>query len=810
MRLRRFFSAISIALCSFSLFAQAEDEAAPAESHSPETLTICEALKQTTADSLVIEGDKLELRLDRQMRATGNASIRRGKQSITGDAIDYDLQNDELNVKGNASINVGNAKLTGPELRMRLSESIGEIKNASISIAKSSEPKKSQAASSNSEQFSKRLGNLQSPQIGGASTYSIATDANQEQNSLGSDSGLRSDLHSSNARGDAEAILFEGQDKKRLKNARYTTCEVGVDDWYIKAKELELNDYTESGVAKNAYIEFKGVPLIYTPWISFSFNNQRKSGLLAPTYGTTSKSGFELSVPFYWNISPNKDATMAVRALSKRGVQLQGEFRYLEDRYSGIDNVEYLPSDSLSGENRYYANLKHQHNLGKGWSAGYSIEKVSDDQYFSDLSTRIVTTSRINLPQQFNVDYADDIWRFNALAQKFQTLDQLSYPYERLPQLTLNGNNYFGDVNANLYTQLVAFDTNQNAPTRVTGTRFSIYPSISLPLTRSYGYITPKIGIHHTSYSLSNNPNNSNSQDRTVPIMSIDSGLFFDKDLKIANSNYTQTIEPRMYYVYIPNSKQANIPIFDTSESDLNFTSLFSENQFTGSDRINNANQLSLALTTRLIDTDTGEQRLSASIGQRYYFEDQKVSLPGATLRQSNSSDIIAGLNTNLKNHWDLNALWQYNTDDSSSVRTTLMSRYNPEPGKTLNLSYSYRRNNSSTLINNGLDQFDISGQWPLGKGWYGIGRANYSIRESQIIETLAGLEYDAGCWQARTVIQRVSTATADANYALFFQLELGGLASIGANPLSTIKRNIPGYVNTGLIPETYQQPYYE
>jgi LPS-assembly protein len=321
-------------------------------------------------------------------------------------------------------------------------------------------------------------------------------------------------------------------------------------------------------------------------------------------------------------------------------------------------------------------------------------------------------------------------------------------------------------------------------------------------MTQSYGYITPKVGVHHTSYSLNDDPNNQSSYDRTLPIVSVDSGLFFDRNFNIGNNAYTQTIEPRLFYVYIPESKQSNIPVFDTSESDLNFSSLFSENQFTGNDRVNNANQLSLAFTTRLIESDTGTQRLSASVGQRFYFADQKVALPNGTVRLNDSSDIIAGLSTNLKTRWNVDAFWQYNTDDSDAVRTTLTSRYTPEPGKTLNLSYSYRKD----LLN----QFDLSGQWPLGQGWYGIARANYSVREHQVIETLAGLEYDAGCWQTRTVVQRVSTATADANYAFFFQLELGGLASIGANPMSVIKRNIPGYVSTGLIPDTYQQPYYE
>ena len=752
-------------------------------------------------DGIVIDGDKLELHLDRKMRAIGNAAIHRGKQDAYGDIIEYDVQNDELHVIGNARIEVGNAKLIGPELRMRLSESIGEMRDASISMTKASESSLQQRRAISSETFSRQLGNLQSQQIG--SDTATLTDSSSIENQ--DSSALSAVPQSSKARGDAKAIFFEGQDKKRLTGARYTTCAADVDDWYIKASEIELNDYTDSGTAKNAYIEFKGVPLLYTPWISFSFNDQRKSGLLAPTIGSTSRSGFEVLAPYYWNISPNMDATLAARALSKRGMQLQGEFRYLEENFSGIDNLEYLPSDSLTNTTRYYANLKHQHVLGSGWSAGYSMEKVSDDQYFSELSTRIVTTSRINLPQQFNVDYANDTWRFNALAQKFQTLDGISYPYERLPQMTLSGNQYYGDVNANLYTQLVAFDTNKNAPITPTGTRFTVYPSISMPFNKPYGYVTPKFGIHHTSYSLNNVANNLESQQRTLPIFSLDSGLYFDRDFQIANRAYSQTVEPRLFYVYIPDRKQSDIPLFDTSESDLNFSSLFNENQFTGNDRINNANQLSFALTTRFIESSTGIQRLSASIGQRFYFADQEVALNYNNLssyRKNNSSDIIAGLSTHLKSNWNLDAFWQYNTNDSNSVRTTLTSRYNPEPGKTLNLSYSYR--------DKLLDQFDVSGQWPLGKGWYGIGRANYSLREKHVIETLAGIEYDAGCWQARSVMQRVSTATADANYALFFQLELGGLASIGANPLAVIKRNIPGYVSSGLIPDTYQQPYYE
>jgi LPS-assembly protein len=761
---------------------------------------------------IVIDGEKLELQLDRNMRATGNASIHQDKQDIFADSLAYDILNDELHAVGNVRIEVDNAKIVGPELRMQLSESIGEMRNASISMTNPVTSVLQKRNTASSETFARRLGDLQSQQLGSDDSYTSATGlpvSDYSTNTYNNPLTLNTAARSTKARGDAESILFEGEDKKRLLNARYTTCEAGVDDWYIKASEISLNDYTDTGSAKNARIEFKGVPLLYTPWISFSFNDQRKSGFLAPTIGSTSRSGFEALVPYYWNIAPNMDATLAARALSKRGVQLQGEFRYLEDNFSGTSNLEYLPTDSLSNETRYYANLKHQHKFGNGWSAGYSLEKVSDDQYFSEMSTRIVTTSRVNLPQQFNLDYVDETWRFNAIAQKFQTLKQDAYPYERLPQMTLIGNKYYDNVNANLYSQLSVFDINKNAPLnsitgqpRVTGVRSTLYPSISIPMSRTYGYVTPKLGIHHTSYSLTDDPNDQSSYQRTLPIFSLDSGLYFDRDFKIASRGYSQTLEPRLFYVYIPERDQSNIPIFDSSLADLNFSSLFSENQFVGNDRINNANQVSFALTTRFIESSTGAQRLSASIGQRYYFADQKVTLPGVEARKNNSSDIIAGISGQLKNSWIIDAFWQYNTDNSNSVRSTISGRYNPEPGKVLNLSYSYRQDS--------IDQSDISAQWPLGKGWYGIGRANYSFRESRIIETIGGLEYDAGCWQARTVIQRVSTATAEANYALFFQLELGGLASIGANPLKVIQRNIPGYVSAGLIPDTYQQPYYE
>lgn len=758
--------------------------------------------------AIEIEGDKLNLYLDRKMRASGNAIISKGDQKVYGDNIEYDVQNDELKVDGNVRINLGESEIRGPALKMRLSESIGEMRDASILL--------------NKKINTSALNDLKPRNDPNVYTQSKLLNA---QTSLTDDPRLYQDNYRepptpigqssidpkfSSSRGDAKAVLFEGQDKKRLKSARYTTCEPGVDDWYIKASEIELDDYTQSGTAKNASVEFKGVPLLYTPYLSFSFNNERKSGLLAPTMGSTSRSGFETLIPYYINISPNMDATVAARYLSKRGVQLQGEFRYLDETYSGLNNLEYLNDDQLSGSRRYYANFSHNHNFENGWSAGYNLEKVSDDQYFSEMSTRITSTSRVNLPQEGRIDYVSDVWRFNGLVQKYQTLDEINFPYQRLPQLTLAANKEWNYVSTDLYSQWVYFDRSDKAPLSATGSRFVAYPSISLPLTQSYGFVTPKIGVHTTQYSLNDNNFNingnnisNNSATRTLPIFSLDSGLYFERDVNIVKNRYTQTIEPRMFYVYIPNKKQDLLPVFDSSLADLNMTTLFTENQFTGDDRINNANQVSLALTTRMVDKDTGIERFSATIGQRYYFSNQEVTLPGGTRSENDSTDIIAGMTARLSNQWNLDAFWQYNTDDTGMVRTNILARYNPEPGKLLNVGYRYTQQF--------LEQINVSGQWPLSQGWYGVGRMNYSLRDSNLIESIAGLEYDAGCWQIRSVIQRVQTATADANYGLFFQLELGGLASIGSNPLNLLRRDIPGYLSSSEIPNIYrQQNYYK
>lgn len=786
-------------------------ESARADEDSAEPVTPSETQPKNAAPGVVIiEGDSMQIHLDRQLKSIGHAEFHRDNQDIYGDTIEYDVQNQELHVLGNVRINNNGNTVSGPELRLRVDENIGEMKSPVFQLNSqlSRAPKSGSAGTTD---------NISNNYLTPTGTSDGTNPQLSTQNIEDSSTAPQLKRQTGPSRGDASTMLFEGQDKKQLKSARYTTCSADSDDWYIKASDMELNDYTQTATAKNARIVFKGVPILYTPWISFSYLNQRQTGFLTPTFGTTTRSGFELAVPFYWNISPNLDATLTTRALSKRGVQFAGETRYLGETYSGIDNLEYLPNDNQADRTRYFVNLKHKQTFSNGLSFSYDLEKVSDKQYFSDLTTGIITTSKVNLPQNVTVGYGYGAWSFSAVAQKYQTLDGVSYPYELLPQLNLNANKDWNIANINFNSQFVRFDRDSNAPlssatasgglltTSVTGNRLSAYPSVSLPLARPYGYITPKLGINYTSYQLDNPAFTLNgvsgeyaSDSRTLPIFSVDSGLYFDRTMRVVNRYYTQTLEPRLYYVYIPNSNQSKFPVFDSAEADLNLGTLFLENQFVGGDRINNANQVSLAVTSRMIDAKTGEQRLAATLGQRFYFTDQKVALPGEALRTGNSSDIVAAATARLLSKWNVDTAWQYNTDTARTVKANIGTRYSPEPGKVLNLSYRYTKES--------LEQINISGQWPLTRGWYGVGRYNYSLKESQLIEAIAGLEYDAGCWQARAVMQRVSTATANANTALFFQLELGGVASVGSSPLNLLKRSVPGYTSSGLIPDSYQQ----
>jgi len=597
-------------------------------------------------------------------------------------------------------------------------------------------------------------------------------------------------------RGEAERIDFLDKDRFTLTQATYTTCPVDDADWFLKVRDLDIDKTRDLGVAHGASLHFLGVPILYTPWMDFSLSGARKSGVLAPTIGTTERSGFDLLVPYYLNLAPNYDATLHPRLLSKRGVQLGGEFRYLLPSLQGVNRLEYLPDDAEADRSRWSMALSNTFRLGAATQAGMLFNRVSDDDYFRDLSNLISATSLSHLNREFWVTTQQGAWQAELRAQSFQTLqdstaEPIAEPYARLPHARLGTLQSFGN---GLEFKLESEATRFAHSSLTEGTRVLAYPTLRLPLTNTYGFFTPQVGWHSTYYALDDRAAD-DSITRNLPIASLDSGVAFDRQFRFRGADYEQTLEPRAYYVYAPYRDQDAIPVFDTALLDFSYAQMFTENQFIGGDRVNDANQLTLAVTSRFSEADSGLERLQFTLGQRYYFSDQLVTLPGVAPRSSNATDLLAAASGQITRSWRVDAALQVDTENGTVIRRNFGTSYRPAPGRTLNFGYRF--------IDQTTEQVDLSGQWPLGSRWYGMFRYNYSLQDDKLVEGLAGLEYNAGCWAVRGVVQRLATKEDQSTDALFVQLELTGMGRIGANPLDVLKQSVPGYRPSNEISQT-------
>lgn len=731
---------LPLTLAVFALLAQpfdlyAEDDILELR---PQTslITVFPADEQTP---IFLDADRMSGHRNAEIQADGECVLRKRGQVVDADHLIYNQPEDEVHALGNVRIEQNGNVTTGPELKMKLETQQGFMR----------EP----------------VYVLQQPV----------------------------------AHGVGENLEFLGKNRQRLTRGTYTTCAEGNNDWFLRVGELELDRTTQTGTAYNASIYFKGVPFLYTPWLNFPLTDERKSGFLTPSFGTSGNSGAEFSLPYYWNIAPEQDATITPRILARRGLQVKGEYRYLNPMYSGQSRAELLPNDSLAGQSRYALSLLHIQNFGAGWAGSLNVQKASDDNYFRDLTTTLASTSQVNLPRDAMLSYNGHGLSFLGRMLSYQTLQDplapVGKPYSLAPQLLVNGLwRNFPAVDLGLTGEWVDF----RHPTLVNGKRLTFYPNVSMPLQQSFAYITPKLGMHMTRYALGdNNVAVLPDATRTLPIFSIDSGLFLERDVQLRNHEFIQTLEPRLYYLYVPYRDQSRLPIFDTGLADFNYAQMFSENQFVGGDRINDANQVTAALTSRLLDPENGQEWIRAAIGQRYYFKEQQVTLDGSAGRTDKSSDILAAFSGRVAPFWNVDTGVQYNTGQQQFQKTGVGVRYQPAVGKVLNLGYRFTRD-----MLNPIKQLDISAQWPLRGRWQGVGRWNYSLQDRIILEGLAGLEYNGGCWAARVVMHRLATATAQTSNSIFFQLELFGMGKIGADPLDILKRNISGYAPT-LQPST-------
>ncbi len=694
---------------------------------------------------------------DIEVVADGSVELRKRNSILLSDRLTYWQLADEMEAEGNVRLSRDGDRVNGPKMRMKMEDSTGFFEQPEYSI--------------------RRI------KTGSAATLWTGTEERVSESLT-------------TGRGAATRMDFEGEGKYRLTDATYSTCTpvAGRDpDWFARTSDLRLDYDDETGTARNATLYFKGMPILYSPWMSFSLNHERKSGLLTPTFGSTSRGGIEYSQPFYWNIAQNMDATIAPRFMAKRGTLWNGEYRYLQPNYSGALQGQYLPDDRLDHKRRSSYSVIHRQDFGYGFGGTLDLNGVSDDSFFTDLANGSSVIAQTNLLRQGTLSYLSTWWSASLLAQSYQTLQdpslpRVTEPYRRLPQISVSASR--GDLPLGIGAAVRAEHVSFRNPTLVQGKRVTLYPQISLPLQTEVFSLTPKLGLHATRYSLERQAVGTPEKlTRNVPIFSVDSGVTFEREVDWFGPTLTQTLEPRLFYLYVPVRDQGLFPVFDTGIADFNFAQIFGENRYSGGDRIGDANQATAMLTSRLLDPMTGEEVIRAAFGQRFYFSTQHVGLPGEVLRSDRQTDFLGSFSGRIlpKTYADIGV--QYNPRLNRMERLNIGGRYQPETGKVLNAGYRYTRSQ--------LGQIDISGQWPLFDGWHAVGRFNYSTLDRRMVESVAGLEYDGGCWVGRIVMQRLATQTQASNTALFFQLELNGFAKVGSNPLEILKRNVPGY---GLI----------
>ena len=596
------------------------------------------------------------------------------------------------------------------------------------------------------------------------------------------------------------------QEKTILVDTQFSSCPPERPDWYLDMEWLELDHPSSTGTAKNAVLWVKDIPVFYLPWIQFPLGEERRSGLLMPSFGSSSSSGYEISVPWYWNIAANHDAVLTPSNISRRGQMLTTNYRYLTNNSNGTIDAEYLSKDQLFNEKeRYLISLKNNTKLSNNLNLSVLLNDASDTQYLNDLSSSLSLSNTTHLERNASLRYNQENWNVNVLAQSFQTIDnsltESSRPYRRLPQITINAKDTIAEfadnqLSAELKSEWVNFE--HEADNKPQGSRLHLNPSFSLPLQTNAWFLKPTIGLMHTQYDTTDNSGNSAQLDnRSLRTFSLDSGLFLQRDIN--NNSMIQTLEPRLFYLNIPYKNQSSIPLFDTSTQDFSFASLFRENRFNGTDRIGDANQITMALSSRILDKENGHELMNLNIGRIYYFDDQQVFLNNTVTNTSGkTSDIITEFNSSIDN-WRARATLQWNSNTKESDKRNLQLSYAASDKAVFNIGYRFFRDINDE--SNNTEQTDLSFAWPITNNYSLLSRWNYSLTEERDIETIIGLEYESCCWALRLVSQRYLYDTSNPintdeyNSSIMLQFVLKNFGSISEREATnTLKHAILGY----------------
>ena len=595
------------------------------------------------------------------------------------------------------------------------------------------------------------------------------------------------------ARGSAASVEILDPDHFFFEQPTYTTCPPGDSSWELTAADLSIDTEEGVGTAHDAKLRFKGVPFLYLPYASFPIDDRRKSGFLPPSVGQSESTGFDLSVPYYFNIAPNMDATLAPRIMTKRGLALGGEFRYMQPRHRGVLLAEILPDDRDRSEDdpdvRGAFSLQGQATPGDDWLFETDINYVSDDNYLADLRKSMALTSKKHLERHADLRYSGERWALLGRVQDFQTIAQnTEEPYSRLPQLLAKFDSPITQqgLSLGLTSEYVYFDHDD----KERGHRLDIHPYLTLPMEREWGFLTPKLSGRYTAYQLDQRATGlPDDPDRLLGSFSLDGGLFFERYADWFGNDTLQTLEPRLFYLYTPYKDQSDLPVFDSADTTFSFNSLFRANRFSGSDRVGDANQLTTALSSRILDSRTNRELLSASLGQIFYFADREVQLEGSSTTTESSSPIVAEVSAILGGGWSArgNIQWDPHASVSRTERSAASIHYLDKNKGAFNLAYRY--------LEDELEDTEVSVHVPVNDSLGLMGLWNYSLLRDQTMGAFAGIEYNSCCWTVRAMVRQfVTDGDEDPELDFFVQLELKGLASLGSRLDDTLKREIRGY----------------
>ncbi|MEN9794610.1 MAG: LPS-assembly protein LptD [Pseudomonadota bacterium] len=715
-------------------------------------------------------GETVDGQVDDTITLVNRAEMRQLGTSLKADRIDFDLVPNRIRAEGNVQLFREGELFTGPKLDLKLSTMQGRFEDV---------------------------------------TYEISA---------------------INGRGQAKAAEFLQPKATRLIDTLYTTCPKDRPAWTVQARTMLVDQIREVADAEGAVLTWGGVPLVNMGDISFAISDRRRTGLLPASYSYSSRLGLELTVPFYWNIAPNRDMTLYPKLVPRRGVQLGAEFRYLSDRHLGVVGVESLPHDRVAGRSRSLGSLVHTTRLAPNLSMGLNITRVSDDDYFADFGGSLLAASQRTLPATLSLTSNQYGWAVTAAAQEYQLLQDRAAPvlapYSWMPKVAASrteraiqvGGTAGPLIDWSSYAEAAAF----RHPTLAEGNRFVLTGAVTSPMMLSFLDVTPKIGLHATHYSqgsqgsasrtldkyrvsssslgaYANNVGDTGTQtesySRVLPTASLTTKMTLERDTSWGEASLLQTLEPTLSYTYTPYRDQSRYPVFDSGSVGVNLSQLLSGMSFTGHDRISDQNQVTAALTTRYLGQSSGEELFRATLAQTHYLSAQRVTLPGGSLRTDKESDILLESAARLTKSWRMDVLGQYTRSLRRWQGASASTVYEPKLGQSVSLSYRFTRNSINTV--------DLAFQTPIVRDWYAVGRYNHSIQKRQttdstqqpgLIEALAGVEYDGGCWVARAVVQRYVTGADRRDNRIFFQVELNGIAKVGTDPLSALKQSIPNY----------------